>query len=106
MNKVERIKLIRAMEYIARQVNDEEVFEEWLLDGVADGDIEYGDLSVHDEDLNEEDPWDGLGYYVKDDDNTFKNIMTTFLRVMVGAWKSGGLYCDGVVSGERSDSHA
>lgn len=106
MNKIERIKLVRAMEYIARQVNDEEVFEEWLLDGVADGDIEYSDLSVHDEDLNEEDPWDGLGYYIKDDDNTFKSTMTTFLRVMAGAWKSGGLYCDGITSDERSDRRA
>lgn len=102
MNKVERIKLIRAMEYIARQVNDEDVLEKWLRNGIADGDVEYGDLYVHDEDLSE-DLFDGLGYYVKDDDNTFKNIMTTFLRVMAGAWKSGGLYCDGIVSDERSD---
>lgn len=105
MNKVERIKMIRAMEYIARQVNDEDVFEDWLRDGVADGDIEYGDLSVHDEDLSE-DIWAGLGYYIKDSDNTFKNIMTTFLRVMAGAWKSGGLYCDGIVSDEEGDCRA
>lgn len=102
MNKIERIKLIRSMEYIARNINDEDVLEEWLRNGIADGDIEYGDLSVHDEGLSE-DPFDGLGYYIKDENDTFKDMMTTFLRVMVGAWKSGGLYCDGIVSNERSD---
>lgn len=30
MDNNERIKLVKAMEFIARQVNDEEVFEGWL----------------------------------------------------------------------------
>ena len=95
MNKIERVKLIRAMEYIARQVDDEDVFEEWLMDGVDDGDIEYGDLEVKDIDLDD-DYWNGFEYYT--DNEYFGDLMTTFLRVMVGAWKSGGLYCDGIVS--------
>ena len=43
----DRVKMVKAMEYIARQVNDERVFDYWLSLGVADGDIEYGDLSAY-----------------------------------------------------------
>jgi hypothetical protein len=35
----ERVELVRAMELIARAVNDEDVFMTWLISGVADGDI-------------------------------------------------------------------
>ena len=90
MKEIERIKLIRAMEFIARQINDEEVFEGWLLCGVADGDIEYGDLCV-----GADDP-ELFSYYTGDED--FADIMACFLRIMSRANKSGGLYCDGVVS--------
>ena len=92
MNKAERIKMVKAMEFIARQVNDEEVFMHWLTLGVGDGDIEYGDLSVN-KDLDE----DEAAWYV-DDDKNFAELMETFLSVMKYAKKSGGLYCDGVVS--------
>lgn len=68
MNKQERVKMVKAMEYIARQINDEDVFEGWLVSGVEDGDIDYGDL------------------------------MNTFLLCMKRAYKSGGLYCDCVAS--------
>ena len=87
MNKVERIKMVKAMEYIARQVNDEQVFEPWLIDGVADGDIEYGDLESGADDS-------ALDYC---DDETFADLMDTFLYVMKRANK-GGLYCDGIIS--------
>lgn len=89
MNAVERIKMVKAMEFVARQINDEEVFEGWLLNGVADGDIEYGSLEV------EPDDEENLEYYIRDDD--FAELMACFLRRMAGAKKSGGLYCDGVV---------
>lgn len=92
MNRVEREKMVRAMEFITRQVNDEEVFENWLINGVADGDINYGDICPNgDEDIE---------YYIEDND-TFKDLMTQFLWTMKEAWKSGGLYCDGVVSDDR-----
>lgn len=89
MNKNERIKTIRAMEHIARQVNDEYVFEGWLMCGVADGDI-------RDDTTDEE-----LEYYTED--STFAELMDTFLRVMVRAYRSGGLYCDHIVSKEDYD---
>ena len=90
MKTIERIKVVKAMEFICRQVNDEEVFEEWLIDGVADGDIEYGDLSVTDDDI------DNLEYYTEDEH--FCELMELFLSIMKSAKKDGGLYCDGVVS--------
>lgn len=90
MDKIERIKCVKAMEFMARQINDEEVFEEWLMDGVADGDIDAGELDIKsgDEDL--------LDCYIQDDH--FAELMDTFAHVIARARKSGGLYCDGVVS--------
>ena len=88
---INRTKMVKAMEYIARQINDEEVFLGWLMNGVADGDIELGDLAV-----NADDADDMVDYYL--DDETFADLMDTFLWVMNKARKSGGLYCDGVVS--------
>lgn len=85
MNKIERMRVVRAMELLARQINDELIFEEWLIDGVADGDIDY------DADLTEVDE-----YYCEDDN--FADLMETFLHVMSRAKRSGGLYCDDVVS--------
>jgi hypothetical protein len=83
----DRKKMVACMEYIARQLNDEEILVgNWLSLGVADGDIEYGNL---DEDDIEE-------YYVQDE--TFAELMTTFLNCMEEANESGGLYCGGVVS--------
>lgn len=92
-NIVERIKLVKAMEFIARNINDENILiNRWLAGGVADGDIDYGDLGVEIADV------ENLEYYT--DDATFADLMETFLRCMTAAAKSGGLYCDGVVSKE------
>ena len=84
MNLSRRAKVIRAMETIARCVNDEEVFYRWLLCGVADGDI--------DDDTTDED----LEYYCED--KTFADLMERFLDLMTAAKKSGGLYEDRIVS--------
>ena len=84
MNLSRRAKVVRAMETIARCVNDEEVFYRWLLCGVADGDI---DDNTTDEDLE---------YYCED--KTFADLMERFLDLMNAAKKSGGLYEDKIVS--------
>ena len=84
MNLSRRAKVVRAMETIARCVNDEEVFYRWLLCGVADGDI--------DDDTTDED----LEYYCED--KTFADLMERFLDLMTAAKRSGGLYEDRVVS--------
>lgn len=88
MNADTRKKMVLAMEYIARCVNDEDVFEPWLMCGVADGDI-----SKESFDLEE------VGEYYIEDDN-FRDLMDCFLRTMARAKKSGGLYCDDVVTKE------
>lgn len=89
--EIERCKMVVAMEYIARQINDEDVFEGWLMNGVADGDIKYGNLDTTVVD----------DYYIEDDN--FKDLMSCFLRRMVGAWNSGGLYCGDIVSYDKTD---
>ena len=85
MDMKERCNAVRAMELLARSVNNENFFEEWLISGVADGDI---NTDTKDEDLD---------YYVEDD-MVFADLMDTFLHVMKNAYKDGGLYVDGVVS--------
>jgi hypothetical protein len=90
MNETERIKMVKAMEFIARKINDEEIFSGWLAIGVADEDIAPGDLSIRPEDKL-------AGYY--EDDRDFAELMGTFLHLMHRAWdEDSGLYCDGVVS--------
>lgn len=92
MKAEERIK---CMEFLARQINDEEIFiGEWLAIGVADGDIKYGDTAP--------DPGNGEAIMDYIDDRTFADLMDTFLHVMCRAKESGGLYCDGVVSHDYS----
>ena len=78
MNIPERIKMVKAMEFLARQINDEDVFYFWLRDGVADSDIP--------------------AYWYCESDLRFAELMGTFVRCMKRACESGGLYCDGVVS--------
>ena len=90
MNRAERIKMLKAMEFIARNVNDESVFETWLTDGMPDGAIEYGDLTVTDSDYS------NFEYDIQDD--VFDIYMAEFLLLMKKAYKSGGLCCDGVLS--------
>lgn len=89
MNRADRIKMVKAMEFIARQINDEDVFYGWLYAGVADGEIEYGDFSVEEGESDAE-------FYIEDGE--FAELMDTFMRMMRRAYNSGGLYCDGIVS--------
>ena len=93
MNAITRIKMLKAMELIARTTNNEEAFYDiWLTDGIADGDIALNDLSVGDFDPQ------NLGDYLTDD--TFADMMAVFLRLMFHAHLDGGLWCDGVCSAE------
>lgn len=99
MNKAERIKMVKAMEFIARQINDEGIFMGWLYNGVADGDISYGDLEVE---IDDDAAYDDAAYYT--DDASLEDLMDTFVRLMAKAYKSGGLYCDGIVGGVKHES--
>ena len=88
MNKQKRIEVVKAMETLARCINDERVFNKWLLCGVAEGDI------------NENTSDEELEFYVEDD-KMFADLMQTFLKCMNSAYKNGGLYVDKVVSKEE-----
>ena len=99
MKKSERIKMVKAMEFICRQINDEDILYKWLMFGVADGDIKYGDLTTPlpgNHNLVNEAAWS----YCEDSDS-FAELMHCFLRRMAEALEDGGLYCDDVVSGPR-----
>ena len=90
MNRTDRLKMVKAMEFICRNLNDESIFYDiWLQDGIADGDIRYGDLDVNSEDGT-------LDYYIKDDN--FADVMHTFIYCIWKCYKSGGLYCDDICS--------
>ena len=80
MNKSYRSKVVRAMDTLACCINDENIFERWLVNGVADGDIVEG------EDVPKE--------YL--DDETFQELLDLFMKLIAAAKKSGGLYCDRV----------
>lgn len=84
MNAKKRCALVRAMDLIARSVNNEDFIEEWLIRGVADGDIRNGTED------------DELDYYIED--VAFADLMDTFLHVMKNAQRDGGLYYDRVIS--------
>ena len=84
--KTERAKMVLAMEYIARQVNDEEVFDRWLTYGVPDGDIKYGQFDT-----------EKVDEYLLETE-TFRDLMDTFLYLMGDAQVSGGLFCGSVTT--------
>lgn len=91
MDNVYRTKLVKAMELLARTVNDEDVlYFWWLQDGVADGDILDGDTGY-----NPQNP-DEMAFYT--DDKTLSELLQTFLDLMARARRDGGLYADGVLS--------
>lgn len=87
-NRLKRAEVVKAMETLARCINDEDIFESWLMVGVADGDI---DSDTELEDVDE--------YYTED--KNFSELMDLFLRLMSRAKNDDtGLYCDGIVSGQ------
>ena len=80
----ERKKMVLAMEYIVRHLNDEDDLVSWLCLGVADGDIPEESLDVDDVD----------DCYIEDSE--FQELMECFLRRMKNAARGSGLYCDRV----------
>lgn len=93
MNKADRAELVLSMERIARCINDESIFEAWLVLGVADGDGDMETIS-------------GDDFYTSDDE--FAYLMHLFLDLMTQANKSGGLTCDGIAdkAGRKPASRA
>ena len=85
-------KMIIEMDNIARCVNDENIFDSWLMGGVPAENIPYKDtISMGDLDEVAE-------MY---DEYEFKMFVGCFLRCMKSAGKDG-LYVDGVVADNRN----
>ena len=89
MSVKSRKQMVLAMEMLARSINDENIFEGWLICGVADGDIQDYKLEEVDD------------YYIEDEH--YKDLMSLFIRKMSQAYHSGGLYDDGITSGDIND---
>ena len=79
MKIMNRAELVKAMKLIATSINDEDILYSWLMGGVADGDTDYES-------------------YVED--KTFVSVIDCFMRCMVRAAESGGIYCDTICGGE------
>lgn len=90
MNAQERIDLLFSMDTVVRSLNDEAYMDAWLESGVPDGTA-----------------YENLIDYT--DDETFADIMDTFVWVMARATtgrflgeeeRRGTLYCDGVINSD------
>ena len=89
-NMIERAKMVKAMEMVARAVSDENpIYDYWFTNGVADGDIT--DETTPQEIVE-------MGYC---EDKMFRHVMNAFALTMRGATKGnphGAFYFDGLLS--------
>ena len=88
INLKERVSVIRAMDIIIRSLNDERDILWWLDSGVPDGEI---NKETTDEEL----------YWLVDDDESFANIMSTFIKIMRRQPVNGAMWVDNVLSKEE-----
>lgn len=88
INLRERVSVIRAMDTIVRSLNDERDILWWLDSGVPDGEI------------NEETTDEEL-YWLVDDDESFADIMSTFIKIMRRQPVNGAMWVDNVLSKEE-----
>ena len=88
INLRERVSVVRAMDTIVRSLNDERDILWWLDSGVPDGEI------------NEETTDEEL-YWLVDDDESFADIMSTFIKIMRRQPVNGAMWVDNVLSKEE-----
>ena len=88
INLKERVSVIRAMDIIVRSLNDERDILWWLDSGVPDGEI------------NEETTDEEL-YWLVDDDESFADIMSIFIKIMRRQPVNGAMWVDNVLSKEE-----
>ena len=89
--RIRRGQKVIAMDTLAKCVNDERFYEEWLTLGVAEGDITS--LTKPEDET--------VDCYCEDEE--FQYLLTTFNRVMHKAWHSGGLYDGKVCSMDKAE---
>ena len=75
----DRKKMVLAMEYLVRHINNDSFIMHWLALGVPDGDIPYGSFDITDVDDD----------YVEDE--TLREFTKCFLECMSSALEDGGL---------------
>lgn len=85
-NIFDRVKAVRAMDFLARSLNNVDHLERWLMYGVADGDQTLTDKEIAD---------------TYCDDATFTALSDEFTYLMRIARNNGGLFIDGLCVGER-----
>ena len=88
INLKERVSVVRAMDTIVRSLNDEGDILWWLDSGVPDGEI------------NEETTDEEL-YWLVDDDESFADIMSTFIKIMRRQPVNGAMWVNNVLSKEE-----
>ena len=88
INLKERVSVVRAMDTIVRSLNDERDILWWLDSGVPDGEI------------NEETTDEEL-YWLVDDDESFADIMSTFIKIMRRQPVNGAMWVNNVLSKEE-----
>lgn len=88
INLKERVSIIRAMDTIVRSLNDERDILWWLDSGVPDGEI---NIETADEEL----------YWLVDNDESFADIMSTFIKIMRRQPVNGAMWVDNVLSEEE-----
>ena len=88
INFKERVSVIRAMDTIVRSLNDERDILWWLDSGVPDGEI---NTETTDEEL----------YWLVDDDESFADIMSTYIKIMRRQPVNGAMWVDNVLSKEE-----
>jgi hypothetical protein len=88
INLKERVSVIRAMDTIVHSLNDENDILWWLGSGVPDGEI---NTKTTDEEL----------YWLVDDDESFADIMSTFIKIMRKQPINGAMWVDNILSKEE-----
>lgn len=89
INFKERVSVIRAMDTIVHSLNDENDILWWLDSGVPDGEI---NKETTDEEL----------YWLVDDNESFADIMSTFIKIMRRQPVNGAMWVDNVLSKEEN----
>jgi len=88
INLKERVSVMRAMDTVVRSLNDESDILWWLDSGVPDGEI---NKETTDEEL----------YWLVDNDESFADIMSTFIKIMRKQPVNGAMWVDNVLSKEE-----
>ena len=87
-SKIARKSLVLSMDRIIRSINCEIYIEQWLMSGVADGELD-NNSTIDDVD----------DFYIQDDE--FKILMDVFSKLVDKAIRNGGFYCDGIISKQK-----